>query len=383
MKVAFFTESYHPIVSGVVVSVETFARQLEARGVEVRIFTPRFPGYRDEDPTVVRLPALNLPTNPRYPLGPPWWPPARRAVREWGADLVHVHGPFLVGRLGAGIARGLGLPLVFTMHTRYEHYAHYVPLPRPLVYWVAKTLSRRFANACDLVIAPSPGFAASLREMGITARIEAICTGLDFAGMPRPGKGERAAWGIPADVPLLLAVGRLAVEKNVEMLLTALSRLQHKGAHLLFVGGGPLQQQAKRISERLGVADRVHFAGYQPHERVFACAADADLFVFPSVTDTQGIVILEAMAQGLPCVCTESPAVLGVVEQGANGLVVKDDAAAFAQAVDSLLADGEGRRAMGEQACKTAAEYDITHCTDRLVALYDELIAARKARRKA
>ena len=378
MRLAFFTDSYHPIVSGVVVSVEAFTTQLRRRGHQVRIFTPRFPGYQDEDPDVVRLPSLSLPTNPRYPLGLPFSRRADRAVAAWGAQVVHVHAPFLLGRVGAGIARHQGLPLVFTMHTRYEHYAHYIPLlPHSLTARLAAAISRRFANSCDCVIAPSPGFAEQLRLDGITARIEPISTGLDLSALPTPDPKEREHWGVPPQAPLLLGVGRLAPEKNVALTLQAFSRLQTPGVHLLLVGGGPYQRRAEQLARELGVVARVHFAGYLPRSRVFSCAAAAYLFLFPSLTDTQGIVVLEAMSQGLPCVCTQSPAIAGVVQEGENGLIVKEEAGAFAQAIDRLLADAPARAAMAAQARQTAAGYDLGHCTDRLLEIYRELLSQR------
>ncbi len=375
MRVAFFTESYHPVVSGVVVSVDTFTRELRARGAQVRIVAPHFPGYSDSDPDVFRVPALNLPTNPRYPLGVPWWPAAERAVAAWQADVIHVHGPFLMGALGARTARRLGLPLVFTAHTRYDLYTHYIPLPAPLTRWLARTITRRFANACNCVVAPSAGFAQDLRDEGVTSRVEVLCTGVDLSTATAPDPAERAHWGVPADAPLLLYVGRLALEKNIDLLLAAFARLSGK-PWLLLVGGGPYERAARRLAETLGLADRVRFAGYVPHGRVFSLAAAADLFVFPSVTDTQGIVILEAMSQGLPCVCVDSPAIAGVVEQGRNGLVVKDDAAALATAIDQLLADGPARAAMAAQARLTAAANSSACCSERLLDLYRSLTIA-------
>ena len=376
MRVAFFTESYHPVVSGVVVSVEAFVGALRQCGAQVRIFTARFPGYQDADPDVVRLPSLSLPTNPRFPLGFPCSRRAQREVAAWGAQVIHVHGPFLLGRLGARIARRQGLPLVFTMHTRYQLYAHYLPLPSWLVVPLAAGISRRFANACNCVIAPSAGYAEQLRQEGITARIEVVSTGLDLAALPPPDPKERQHWGIPPQARLLLYVGRVAVEKNVALMLGAFAALHRPDAWLLLVGGGPFQEQARRLAQQLGVAERVVFAGFQPRERVFSCAAAADLFLFPSTTDTQGVVLLEAMSQGVPCVCTESPAIAGVVEQGRQGLVVKENEAAFTAAIDKLLADDSTRAAMSKQARLTAARYDIKYCAQRLLEIYQELIAA-------
>jgi len=379
MRIALFTECCDPIVNGVVVSVTTFARELRRLGEEVWIVAPRFPGYVDTDPRIVRVASVCFPKEPKYPLAVPAL--ARlNALDRCPPDVVHTQSPWLMGRVGLRAGRRWGVPVLFTFHTIYEEYVHYLrPLPVGWLRRRAKSMSRAYANQVDRVIAPSQGLRDILLGDGVTTPIEVLPTGIDLSLANRerlaPIRGEL---GIPEEAPLLLYVGRIAPEKNVRMMLEAFAQVRRRDPRvvLLVAGGGPALEASKQAARDLGIAEAVRFAGYLARGDVFRCAAEADVFLFPSVTDTQGIVIVEAMALGVPCLATESAAVRGLVIPGRNGLLTQNDPTAFAQAALHLLADPDLRARMGQEAVHAASGYAAGPLAERLLGIYQKTIEA-------
>jgi len=378
MRIALFTECYHPIVNGVVVSVSTFARELAKQGHEVHIYAPSFPGYRDSEKHVHRLPSICLPTRPRYPLAIPFGSCLlSRTLNAHPPDIVHAQHPFVTGREARRLARRLDCPLILTYHTLIRAYAHYVPLPRPLVQALAVWVSREFSNSVDTVVVPTQPVADLLRSYGVRRPIEVIPTGiaLDLIdGHPR--RSVRARYGIPGDAPLIAYSGRIAKEKSLDLLLRALSLLSgsFEDAHLLLVGGGPWYEQCRRLAESLGLGERVHFTGYLPREQVFDCVGDADVFAFASLTDTQGVAVLEAMALSRPPVAVRSGAVADVIRDGLDGVLTDPTAEALAEGLASVLGSEDFRRTLAGQARARAEEFSAGRMAEKLARLYARLI---------
>jgi glycosyltransferase involved in cell wall biosynthesis len=335
VRVALFTNNYLPFCGGVTISVETLRVGLEGRGHEVWVFAPRFPGVTDGSPRVVRYPSVPAATYPEFALAVPWAPRIARLVRGLAVDVFHAHHPFLLGPAAARLARGLGRPLVFTYHTRYEKYAHYVPLKRPLVEAAAVRLSTRFARRAQAVLAPSAVIRDELRARGVGTPIAVVPTGVDLERF-RPGerRAARARLGLSPEGELLLCVGRLDREKSVERVLFAFDRIASTlaGAHLVLVGQGTQGEDLRRLAGSLRVGDRVTFLGVRPHEDLPACYQAADLFLFASETETQGLVLAEAAACGLPAVAVSAPGSDEVVRDGETGLLTKGDPTALAEA---------------------------------------------------
>ncbi|MBI3975940.1 MAG: glycosyltransferase, partial [Armatimonadetes bacterium] len=265
-----------------------------------------------------------------------------------------------------------------THHTLYHEYVHYVP-------WLHPALSRRavvryvrdFANRCDLVIAPSGVIRGMLRDQGVTARIEVLPTGgidLDQSARFDP-RSARARHALPPDRPLLVTVSRLALEKSVDLVLRAFQQVtEASGAYLLVVGGGPSAASLERLARELGIADRVRFTGALPHEGALEAMAGADLFVFASATETQGVVLVEAMAAGVPVVAVGRAGAAEVVREGESGLLVEPGADALAAAAQRLLADPARLAAMSRRAREIAAAYALPILARRLVALYESVL---------
>ena len=383
MKVALFTNNYLPFRGGVTTSVETLRRGLEARGHEAWVFAPRFNGVTDTGTRIVRYPSLPAATYPEFALAVPFSRAVERRVRAERFDVFHAHHPFLLGPAARRLARSEGRPLVFTYHTRYDKYAHYVPLPRVLVEAAAVGLSTRFARRADTVIAPSALVRDELAARGARAVTAVVPTGVDLEHFS-PGRAPeaRARLGIAADERVLLYVGRLDREKSVGRVLAAFERVAGTVARtrLVLAGHGTEADALRHHARRLPVRDRIVFLGVRPHEDLVECYRAADLFVFASETETQGLVLAEAAACGLPAVTVSGPGCDEVVRDGETGLLTKPDAASLAEAAIGLLLDDERRARMAARARAVAErEFDVRLQIDRTLAVYEEASARVKA----
>ncbi|MDR7483020.1 MAG: glycosyltransferase family 4 protein [Armatimonadota bacterium] len=378
VRVGVFTDSYLPRISGVVRSIEAFVSELRRQGHHVSIFAPGYRGFVDADPDVVRFPSVRPPGHPDFPLA---IPVDRRFLAKLAArrpSVIHTHSPFLMGAAGRYAARRLGLPLVFTHHTMYAEYVHYVPLfPPRLSRQVVTRYTARYCNRCTAVIAPSRAVRAWLRSIGVVTPIEVLPTaGFELARFDRLDPSwVRPRYGVPSGAPLVITVGRLASEKRFDILLAAFADAARGGpAHLLVVGGGPEAPVLRHLAGQLGVGSQVIFTGPLDHDRVLDCYAAADVFAFASPTETQGLVVIEAMAAGLPVAAVRAGGVAEAVGDGETGLLVDPDPAALAAAIRRLLHDEPLRRRLSAGGREVARAYAIDVLTRRLVDLYRNLM---------
>lgn len=335
MRIGFFTECYHPIVNGIVASIDDLAGGLRRLGHEVRCFAPRMPGYEESSDVVHRIPSLPLPTQTAYRLTVPMLGRRRRTAIVDPLDVIHAHSPFVTGWMGARQAHRLRVPFVYTYHTRLEEYVHYIPFDPKLTQRVASTLTRRFANLADTVIVPAYAMRDRLIDLGVVAPIEVVPSGIDlahFAGGVRREELRRSLGTAPGE-KLLLFVSRLGREKNVELLLEALARTASP-CRLAIAGEGPERPALEEAAHRLGIAGRVRFLGLTDRARLPDLYASADAFVFASLTETQGLVLVEAMAAGAFVIAADAPQLREVL--GGAGRLVAATADAFARAFDAL-----------------------------------------------
>ena len=353
MRVALFTNNYLPFRGGVTTAVETLRQGLHARGDQAWVFAPSPCAAFADPPGVYRYPSVAAPTYPGFALPVPVSRALARTVKTLAPDVIHAQHPFLLGVTARRLARRLGVPLVFTYHTRYEKYAHYVPLPERLVAALAVRLSCRFATSADLVVAPSASIAAMLGARGVRTPVAVVPTGVDLERF-RPGDrlAARRRLGLPDTDLLCLYVGRLDREKSVERVLDAFALVAEAipGARLLLVGQGSHADALARTARANPAGDRIAFAGGLPQAELPPYYQAADLFLFASETETQGLVLAEAHACGLPAVAVRASGVEEVVEDGETGVLTKSDARDLAEAAVGLLLDDERRRALGRQA---------------------------------
>jgi 1,2-diacylglycerol 3-alpha-glucosyltransferase len=384
VRIALFTNNYLPFCGGVTISVETLRRGLQQRGHDVWVMAPRFRGMPDGAPGVLRYPSIPATTYPEFPLAIPYAPSVAARVRALAVDVFHAHHPFLLGPAAGRLARRAGRPLVFTYHTRYEKYAHYVPLTRTLVEAAAVRLSTRFAARVDAVITPSVVVRDELVRRGVRAPMTVVPTGVDLEHF-RPGDraAARRALGLPDGDPVLLYVGRLDREKSVDRVLLAFDRVASTvpRARLVLVGHGKEAERLRRLAGSLAAAARVTFLGALAHDALPACYRAADLFLFASETETQGLVLAEAAACGLPAVAVDASGCDEVVRDGETGLLTKSDPTALAESAIGLVLDGERRAGMAVRARDVAERlFDVRLQIDRTLAVYADALARVRRR---
>jgi 1,2-diacylglycerol 3-alpha-glucosyltransferase len=293
----------------------------------------------------------------------------------------HAHHPFLLGPAAARLAHRQGRPLVFTYHTRYDKYAHYVPLSRAVVERAAVALSTRFARRADAVIAPSARVRDELQRQDVRTPITVVPTGVDLRHF-RPGDrgAARRALGLALDDPLLLYVGRLDREKSVDRVLHAFDHVAGTlpNARLALVGQGKEAASLRALAARLPCAPRVLFLRARAHDTLPVCYQAADVFLFGSETETQGLVLAEAAACGLAAVAVSAPGCDEVVRDGVTGVLTKAEPTALAEGALGLLLDEPRRAAMGARARAVAErEFDVRLQIDRTLAIYAAALAAR------
>ncbi len=387
MRILKISDVFFPRVNGVSTSIDTFRRDLAAQGHDVVLVAPAYsqaPGNSSvaADSWVRRVPARSVPGDPEdriMSIGG-----LRRALgsADLGRfDAVHIHTPFLAHYAGLKYARRHAIPVVATYHTLFAEYLHhYVPLlPRSWGAGLAKAFSRSQCNQLDAVIAPSEAMRQGLLAYGIDTRIEVLPTGIP-ADRFQLGDGAafRRRHGFAPDRPLLLFVGRTAHEKNIGFLIEMMLDLRRTrpDALLLIAGEGPASDSLRAQATRLGLQDAVRFLGYFDRGgELQDCYSAADVFVFSSLTETQGLVLLEAMAQGVPVVAIPRMGTIDILGPGLGCRHAPEDRPGFARVVGDLLADGEACKALGRQAREYAETWASQKMAQRLAALYASLAA--------
>jgi glycosyltransferase involved in cell wall biosynthesis len=388
MNILMVTNTFAPNVSGVARSVTTFADAYRARGHRVLVVAPEFDGAPEEEVDVVRIGALRNFAGTDYSvvIGPTLY--LARAVDAFGPDIVHSHGPFLLGTTAARLARNRRLPLVFTHHTLYEQYTHYVPGDSGLMKRIALSRGTRYANASDAVFAPSRSIVGLLRSRGVTVPIYEVPTGVPLADFAEgDGAGFRARYGIPPGAVVVGTVGRLAAEKNLDFLSRALARFlaATPEAYAVIVGDGPSHEPMAEVFADAGLAGRVVFTGaLRPPVLIDAYHA-MNVFAFASLTETQGLVLAEAMAAGVAVVAIDAPGAREIVCDGVNGrLAPRPDAIAFHAALDWVVRRSEATaRRLSAVAREGARDFSLDAVADRALAAYGEIIATAAKRVRA
>ncbi|PZR58548.1 MAG: glycosyltransferase family 4 protein [Candidatus Meridianibacter frigidus] len=377
LRVGFFTECYHPIVNGIVASVDTLAEGLRKAGHEVFGFAPHAPGYSETDGPIFRMPSLPLPVKTAYRLTLPFVSRGNLNGVIKRLSIIHAHSPFVTGWMGMRYARRFHIPLVYTYHTQLEKYVHYVPFEAGATRRAASSLTRTYANAADAVIVPTMAMRDHLLQVGVQAPIEVIPTGIDLEFFRTGVRREdlRARFGSVRGQVLILCVSRLAREKNTELLLEAVARAEQP-LQLVLVGGGPDRAYLELVAGRLQIADRVIFAGELPREQLPDLYASADIFAFPSLSETQGLVLAEALAAGARIVAVDTPQARDVL--GGCGTLVDNDAIMLAQAFEKLA--GSNQTALErDMALGAASRFRAELQTEHTLDLYRSLLARRVA----
>jgi glycosyltransferase involved in cell wall biosynthesis len=381
MKILFISDVYFPRINGVSTSIQTFRHNLRSLGHIVHLIAPAYPTQSADEADILRGPARQVPFDPEDRLMSYRWVMNQLdKLRSERYDIIHIQTPFVAHYLGVKLSRLLGIACIETYHTFFEEYLyHYIPLvPRNLMRFVAKRFSRHQGNSLNGMVVPSHPMLHVLKGYGITTHSQVIPTGLEPASfIPGEGVAFRERYNIAQERPMLLFVGRVAHEKNIGFLLRMLVQVKLKFANVLLViaGEGPARKGLELEVSQLALGNNVRFIGYlDRHTELNSCYRAADIFVFSSRTETQGLVLLEAMAQGVPLVSTAEMGTRDVLREGMGVWIAQEEVSDFADKVVKLLDDTPLRKQLGDAGRDYAHEWSASRQAQRLLSFYQSVI---------
>jgi glycosyltransferase involved in cell wall biosynthesis len=376
------SDVYFPRFNGVSTSIQTFARELVSKGHGVTLIAPDYGRESPEPFEVIRIPSRYLPLDPEDRiLRVRQLRRHRDDLAGRGFDLLHIHTPFIAHYSGVALARRLGIPVVESYHTFFEQYLdNYVPLvPSAWLRALARRFSAAQCNDVDALVVPSQAMLDVLLGYGVRKPAWVIPTGIEL-GQFSQGDGPRfrASYGIPLDRPVLVHVSRLAFEKNIDFLIRMLARVKAQVPSVLLVvaGEGPARRGLEAQARELGLADNTRFLGYLDRDGALEdCFSAGAAFVFASRTETQGLVLLEAMALGVPVVSTAVMGTREVLGEGRGSLIVEEDEQAFADKCVRILTDPVLRESLAREGQAYAQSWSAPAMAERMLGFYADVLA--------
>jgi glycosyltransferase involved in cell wall biosynthesis len=350
------------------------------QGHNVFVFAQSDSNYTDSEPFIFRYPSVPLPSGD-ISAAIPVSPFVDQLLPILKLDVIHTHHPILLGQTAARKAAELGLPLVFTFHTQYWEYTHYIPFPQEAIQEFLKNAVHKwlkeFMQKCQHIIIPSESLRDILvRDYGLHERYSVIPTGTNLEPfLNADGKSLRSEKDWQEEL-VLISVGRLAPEKNWDTLLRAFAKVhgEHPSVRLVLIGDGTARPGLEALASELEIMDRVTFTGALPFEQIPRYLKAADAFAFASVTETQGLVTIEAMAAGLPVVAVDGPGTRDIVEHGKQGFLVENDPEALAKGLSKLLSDPQRIKRLSNSALKKAKTFDVNQLGKQLIGVYEQAI---------
>ncbi len=378
MNILFATNTYLPHVGGVARSVALFAEAYRKLGHRVLVIAPEFPGMPKDELDVLRIPAIQNFNGSDFSVRLPIPVTLFAPLAEFKPDIVHSHHPFLLGDTAIRVAALHHVPLVFTHHTMYEQYTHYVPGDSPELRQFVIQQVTGYANLCHHVFAPSESVKNILGQRGVDAPISVVPTGVNV-GAFGAGDGEqfRRDYGIPPEAFVIGHVGRLAPEKNLTFLGMAARQFltETKSTFLLIVGQGPARSDLEDLFADRDLQNRVCFTGSLQGQNLINSYHAMNVFIFASFTETQGMVLAEALATGAPVVALDAPGAREVVQDGINGRLLKgQNREEFAKAIHWVHKLSPGAYSeLRRQANASAATFSTEACAIRALGIYEAL----------
>ena len=380
MRIAIFTNNYLPNPYGVSGSVESFRKEFEKLGHEVYIFAPRWRDYHDKNQNVFRFSSIETNVKIKFPIAIPYSSKINKILENLDLDIIHSQHPNLLGSAAMRWARKKNIPLVFTWHTLYDQYAHFAPfVPPKIAIWWAIRNARNYANKCDQIVVPTPSVGEIIKKWGVTNKnIMAIPTGVEGHQFAAPDREKiRKKYNIKDDEILLFVMARLTEEKNMEFLVdVAIDILKNNSsAKLMICGDGNLKNILEKKVADAELREKTIFVGIVPDNEKKNYYAAGDIFVYASKSETQGMVLTEAMYSGLPIVAVRATGVKDIVENGKTGFLVGENKQEFSIAVQKLIDDEDLRKKFSEEAKKVAREkYTEKVCAKKMIETYEKTI---------
>jgi len=378
MRIGMMVDSYKPYLSGITNHIEVNKKHLELAGHEVYVFTFGNVDYADDEPRIIRSPGLPLSDTGFY-LSMRYTRSAKKLLQSM--DVVHVHHPFLSGRLALRYCRPLHIPVVFTNHSRYDLYAQsYLPMmPEEISHGLLQAYMPTFCEAVEMVIAPSAGMKRVLHELKVDVPIEVVPNGVELKNFHNAPVFSRAEIGYKEDDLLLVYSGRIAPEKNLPLLIKAFEGVAQAipNVHLLIIGGGVQQYEDEiyGLVDDLQLGRRIRFTGKLAYDQLPAYLAMCDIFVTASVTEVHPLSVIEAMGAGLPVMGIESVGVGDTVTDAVTGLLSTQNLASFTAKLTRLCLDEALRSRLGQSARQASNAYAIEYTTSLMLAHYENLVS--------
>ena len=381
MRILMISDVYFPRINGVSTSIQTFRSEMQKLGHEVTLITPDYGTDSTPELDTIRIPARKVILDPEdRMMSMSALMKLKDQLHTQNFDLIHVHTPFVAHYAGVKLSRFLNLPLVITYHTLFEEYLyHYIPfVPRLPLKKLARSFSRAQCNQADTVVAPSSIIVKLLKDYGVEQPIEVIPTGIHCDQFSKGnGAAFREKHGISNHRKVLLNVSRIAFEKNIGLLLEVVERVRHKIPEvcLLIAGEGPARKACMRRAEELDLQDSIIFVGYLDRDtELLDCYSSADFFVFSSQTETQGLVLLEAMAAGTPVVSVAAMGTRDILIDCAGAQIVENDVDQFSNSLIELLQDEAAQQRLRMACRSSAARWDSQEMAEKMLRHYRSVI---------
>jgi 1,2-diacylglycerol 3-alpha-glucosyltransferase len=384
MKIAIFTDFYFPQVNGVVTSTNTLVLGLEKQGHEVLVIGPRMEGARRSTDKVWRFRSVPFPLQKEYRVVSPISRKLKK-FKDLNIDLIHIQTPFSLGHLGQFLSWKNNIPMIHTYHTYWYEYAHYVPfISKRMAAGIDSYLfTKNFCNRCQHIIAPSEQMKNKLLEYGVIVETTILPTGIDLEKTKKPVNTAlfREKYNIDTEAPVMIFAGRLGIEKNLYFLLDSFKLVLEKEKNVvLFVAGdGPEKENMMKTAGKLGISDKVVFAGYLSHQDVFAAYAAADVIMFPSKSETQGLSLLEGMAMEKPAVGINAMGVASILENDFGGFLTSDDIDEYSCKVLELINDKKLYQQKKKEAKKRAEQFSSENMIAQTLDIYKKAIEIKAA----
>jgi len=375
MKIGLFTDGYCPQINGVATTVEELKDSLRALGHNVYIVAPKYPKYKDKDPKVFRLKSFRLYKNPELRLSYMFPDKIFQKVFKIDFDIIHGFSGGSVPSLGLALAKLKKKPYVFTYNTRLNQYTHYFLGGKVLKPKAVEKVVELYCNVCDYVIAPAQYVKEELIEFGVKKPIAVIPNGVDTKKF-KPIKSDflRKKLNLTQDDKIILYVGRLAKEKSVDFLIQAFSKLNEENVYFVIVGDGPERETLEKLINKLGLQSKILLTGFVEHNKLADVYNSADVFVFSSTTETQGLVILEALSSGLTVLTVNDKVFAEFIEDGVSGFIVEKKETIFAQKLQKILQDEDLRVRISKEARIQALKFSLAEIAKKFENLYKQLL---------
>ncbi len=397
MKIGIFTDTYNPVTSGVVTSINMVEQEMKKRGHEVYVFTTSKSVQPNENQTLYMLKSMPLLIAKQYKnrIATFYSREVAKQIKELGLDIVHTQTEFSLGAFGKIISRKYDIPFIHTYHTMWEDYIHYItPIKGRNIYLkrIVRNFSRGFVRKAECVITPSNKTAKYLKYKCKVKNkpIYIIPTGIDIEPFKKENftledkNNLKESLGIGKDKKVILFLGRVAEEKSIDVLMDSMPDIFKDYPNVVFVvvGDGPGKKSLEEQASKLNIADKVIFTGKVPWNEVPKYYNIGDVFVNASITETQGLTFVEAMAAGLPIVAKYAPNLSEFIKDGKNGILVRRNSD-FKHAIINILEDKKLGNKLIDNGYITAKEYSIEEFGDKLEMLYSEIIKLHEAKKQA